>query len=516
MAACAPGVPGTSQIPRLLNRQYSAVVRDLLGLTTLASANNQPPGAGLYADFEGPTNVDAWRLYQEVGDKIATEVMAGPNKSKFITCNPATAGCLTDTIRTFGRKAFRRPLTDAEVARFEKLGQTTPKGTPDEIAQTTLYAFLVSPSFLQIPELATTTENGNIKLSSYEVAARLSFLLWDSIPDDVLRDAADKEQLDSKEKILAQAKRMIAIRDKAAPLIAAYHRKYLDMDNDDSHWWKVSHDSGKFPLYSTAAVSVFQDELDLFFEDVAFGGGSFEDLFLSNVGYVNKDTAAIYDLDPKDFGTELKRVTLDADRRPGFLTRAGFLSSYSHYDATSPILRGAFVTVYMIGVNPGTPDPAFFLMKPPQGDYKTERAYTEALTSQSACTGCHTPFVNPPGFVLEKYDSIGKWQTVDPRSGGDADAGKIDGTATVTFSAGNVKKINTPRELMEEITKTPMAKRMYAEKAVAFATRRVANANDACTVNVLNTKLAEDGFPLLDVFTEMTQADSFRFRVKGN
>jgi hypothetical protein len=516
MAACVPGVPETSQIPRLFKRQYNAVVRDLLGVTTLASANNQAPGTGLYADFEGPINVDAWRLYQEVGDKIATEVMAGPNRSKFITCNPSNAGCLTDTIRTFGRKAFRRPLTDAEVARFEKLGQTTPRGTADEIAQTTLFAFLVSPSFLQIPELATTTENGNIKLSSYEVAARLSFLLWDSIPDDVLNDAADKDQLDSKEKILAQAKRMIAIREKAAPLVAAYHRNYLDMDNDDSHWWKVSHDTSKFPLYSTAAVPALQDELDRFFEDVAFGGGSFKDLFLSNVGYVNKDTAAIYDLDPKDFGADLKRVTLDSDRRPGFLTRAGFLSSYSHYDATSPILRGAYVTIYMIGVNPGTPDPAFFLMKPPPGDYKTERAYTEALTSQAACTGCHTPFVNPPGFVLETYDSIGRWQTVDPRSGGDADAGKIDATATVTFSTGNVKKISNPRELMEEITKTPMAKRMYAEKAVAFATRRVANANDACTVNVLNTKLAEDAFALLDVFTEMTQADSFRLRVKGN
>ena len=516
MAACVPGVPESSQIPRLLKRQYNAVVRDLLGVTTLASANNQAPGAGLYADFDGPVNVDAWRLYQDVADKVATEVMAGANRSRFISCDPAKAGCLTETIRSFGRKAFRRPLTDDEVARFEKLGKTTPQGTPEEVAQTTLYAFLASPSFLQIPELSTTTEGNAIKLSSYEVAARLSFLLWDSIPDDALNAAADANELDSKEKILAQAKRMIAIRDKAAPLVAAYHRKYLDMDNDDSHWWKVSHDTGKFPLYSTAAVPALQDELDRFFEDVAFGGGSFKDLFLSNVGYVNKDTAPIYDLDPKDFGADLKRVTLDSDRRPGFLTRAGFLSSYSHYDATSPILRGAYVTIYMIGVNPGSPDPAFFLMKPPQGDYKTERAYTEALTSQAACTGCHTPFVNPPGFVLEKYDSIGKWQTVDPRSGSDADAGKIDGTATVSFSADNVKKINNPRELMEEITKTPMAKRMYAEKAVAFATRRVANANDACTVNVLNAKLAEDGFPLLDVFTEMTQADSFRLRVKGN
>src|SRR5690606_39368581 len=91
-------------IPRLEKRQYDAVVRDLLGITSLASTGRSPSD-GLYADFDGPVNVDAWRLYQEVAERIAAEVMAGPNRSRFISCDPAVAGCLTETIKTFGRKA---------------------------------------------------------------------------------------------------------------------------------------------------------------------------------------------------------------------------------------------------------------------------------------------------------------------------------------------------------------------------------------------------------------------------
>jgi hypothetical protein len=515
-STCVPGIPTTSQIPRLSQRRYDAVVRDLLGVTALASMGNKPPSTGLYADFDGPMNVDAWRLYYEVAGKIAAEVVQGPNRSKFIACDAAAMGCLTETIRTFGRKAFRRPLTDAEVARFATLSQTTPPGTPEEVAEATLHAFLVSPSFLQLTELTTETEGAGIKLSPHEVAARLSFLIWGSVPDDLLNAAADGAALATREQILEQAERMIAVREKTAPLVAAYHREYLDMSNEDSHWWKVSHDTTRFPQYSDAAVPALQAELDRFFEDLAFSGGSFRDLFLSNVAYVNANTAAIYGLDPAAYGADLTRVELDPGQRPGFLTRAGFLSSFSHFDATSPILRGAYITVNILGVNPGAPDPNFFLTPPPEGTFYTERAYVEALSNQPACRGCHAPYINPPGFALENYDAIGKWQTVDPRSGGDATLGAIDATTTVTFSETNVKTIMTPLELMQGISQTPLARRIYAEKAVSFATARAPNPQDACTVDLIDMRLSTDGYNILNLLADLTQSDSFRLRVREN
>jgi hypothetical protein len=140
----------------------------------------------------------------------------------------------------------------------------------------------------------------------------------------------------------------------------------------------------------------------------------------------------------------------------------------------------------------------------------TQRAFFEALTSQASCTGCHTPFINPPGFVLENYDAIGKWQTVDPRGGA------IDATATVSFSSTNQKTITSPKQMMEEIGKGEMSRRIYAEKWVSFAYGRAPNDNDNCLVNELNTKLSGEGYTVLQLLGDLTQADSFRLRVKGS
>jgi hypothetical protein len=455
----------------------------------------------------------AWNAYLSAGEKIAAEVMAGANKSKFIACDPSTAGCLTDTIKAFGRKAFRRPLTPAEVASFEQLSMTDPPGTPDEVAETTLFAFLVSPSFLMRTELGTDAPApeeqapaGAIKLTSHEVAARLSFALWGSVPDDELNAAADANALGTKEQILAQARRMIESREKTGPTVAAFHRHYLDMNNASGHWFKVQHDPDLYPNYSADAVPAMQAELDAFFEEVAFGGGKFEDLFLSNVGFVNDLTAPIYGLNAADYGPELTRVDLGPER-PGFLTRLGFLSSFARYESTSPILRGAFITVRLIGVDPGPPAPNALQVAAPPGDYKTEREYITALTGQTGCDVCHNQFINPPGFTLENFDAIGAWQTTDQRGG------PIDSVATVTFGKDNMKEITSPAALMEEIGKGPAARRIYAEKWVSFATGRLPNGNDACTVNDLNTKLAGD-YTVLQLLADLTQADSFRLRTR--
>lgn len=144
---CAPGIPATTQLRRMLNRQYDATVRDLLGVTSVGTGTTAGlPSTLLYADFAGPMVPDAWRIYQDVGAQIAKAVMASATlKANFISCDPAASGCLAQTIQTFGRKAFRRPLTTDEVTRFQALGQGTPAGTPAEVAEATLLAFLVSP-----------------------------------------------------------------------------------------------------------------------------------------------------------------------------------------------------------------------------------------------------------------------------------------------------------------------------------------------------------------------------------
>jgi hypothetical protein len=284
----------------------------------------------------------------------------------------------------------------------------------------------------------------------------------------------------------------------------------VQMDNSGAHWWKIDHDATAYPLYASSDKPTYQAELDSFFEDVAFGGGSFKDLFLSNVAFVNKNTAPIYGLDPSAYGTDLTRVQLDSAQRPGFMTRVGFLSSYAHYSDTAPILRGAFIMVYMLGVNPGPPIAGATMTQAPPGNYMTNRQKTDALVHTAAtCQGCHVSILNPPGYALENYNAIGKWQTVDPLGG------PIDPTATVMFSATDSHQVTSPLMLMQGIAQTSQTQATYAQYWVSYAYGRDPNANDQCVADQLNMNLSKSGYTLLNLLADLTQADSFRVRVRA-
>jgi hypothetical protein len=281
------------------------------------------------------------------------------------------------------------------------------------------------------------------------------------------------------------------------------------MDDSGSHWWTTDHDVVKYPLYASAARTSYAAELDRFFEEVAYTNGSYKDLLLSNVGFVNRDNAAIYGL--TNSGTAMTKVDLDPTLRPGFLTRVGFLSSFSQYDVTSPIRRGAFITKYLIGVDPGPPVPGEGMINPPPGQYGTNRQVYEALAATSStCMGCHTNIINPPGYVLENYDAIGQWQTMDHNL-----FGPIDATATVNFGDGVRKEIHNALELMQELARTKKGQFMYAQSMVAYGYGREWNSADQCVVDAIGGKLAQDGYTILDALAELTQSDSFRLRVRS-
>jgi hypothetical protein len=514
---CSPGIPATTQLRRMLNNQYDATVRDLLGVTSVTTPEGTGvPSAVLYADFDGPMVPDAWRIYQDVGAAIASQVMSSSTlKPNFITCDPSASGCLMQTIQTFGRKAFRRPLTSDEVSRFMALGQGTPTGTPAEVAEATLFAFLVDPNFLYLVETNTTpapsgAPAGALQLSSYEVATRLSYMIWGTTPDSTLSAAADANKLQTKADILAQAQRMVGVTAKTAPQLSAFHDHWVQMDNSGQHWWHIDHDTTLYPLYALSDRPAYQQEMDDFFADVA-SSGTYKDLFLSNVGYVNKDTAPIYGLDPSSYGTSLTKVQLDPDQRPGFMTRLGFLSSYSHYNETSPILRGAFIAVYMLGVNVPPPPPGAAMTPVPPGNYSTNREKVTALVmSGSDCLSCHGAIINPPGFVLENFNSIGQWQTQDQLGGA------IDATATVNFGDGTSQNVTSVKQLMEGIAASPNGQKTYAQYWTAFAYGRDPNPQDQCEADKIAASLASDSYPLINILTDLTQSDSFSLRVRAN
>lgn len=503
---CVPGVPGTTQIPRLTNAQYNRTIADLVGAT--------PPGL-LAIEQAGPITKAIWDGYRLSADNIAASVMADPElKSNFLRCTPEGDGvaCLSETIREFGRRAYRRPLTDEEAARFDDMvarrAELTATGSVDEIAQVILATFLKSPSFLQRSELAETADaSGNFKLSGHEVASRLSYMLWGTMPDDELSLAADNEELQTKEQVLAQARRMVSD-PKARDVAAEFHRHYLEL-TAGSRWDSVMRDQAQFPTFSPAVVPDMINDVEMLFDAVYSSGGTFQDLLTTNIAFVTANTAPLYGLDPSQFTETPQPVELDATLRPGFLTRVGFLAAYSAQTRTSPILRGAFITKEVLGIDPGSPDPnALDAPLPNDPGLDTNRKRVEAQTSAPACAGCHAPFINPPGFVLEVFDAIGAQQTNDPTTGA-----PIDGEAEVIFSTQEGPKlVTTPAELAANIAASPFAQARYASRWVSYAYNRVLTEPDVCTVEAVSTKLTAGNYSIQDLLTDLTQTDSFTVR----
>jgi hypothetical protein len=510
--ACVNGIAPTTQIPRMTDAQYDNVINDLVGVTALTSNSNLPPSSMLSPDSAGSLDAIGWNGYLTAAQAIAAQVMGNTtSKAKFMSCDPTTntTSCLTTTVQTFGRKVFRRPLTTTEVTSFMRLNSLTPAGTPAQVAQAILAAFLASPSFIMLPEVNQTASGSGFQLNNYELATRLSFLFLNSTPDDTLATAANATTLMTKAQILAQAKRLLQS-PKAASMSTAFVQYYLAIQNG-SHWLNnTSHDATKYPAFTASSYAPAMAEINSFFQNVTLNGGTFKDLFLSNVGYVTKDTAALYGLTGTTYTSTPTQVTLDATKRPGFLTRVGFLSTFAHSDVTSPILRGAFITGRVFGINPGQPDAKFLLAMPPVGNYTTERDAIAAMVANQPCLGCHGTYINPPGFVLEHYNAVGTWQDTDPLGG------TINGTADVYFSSTDTKTISSPSDLMTEISTLPNAQYTFAQEWVAFATNRNANGNDACTVNTLSTNLAQSSYTVASMMADYTQADSFSLRTVGN
>jgi len=512
---CSPGVAPTSQIPRLTNQEYDRTIRDLLGLTTLNASSDSAPSNLLATDQSGGLTDVGWAAYKTVAEQIAAQVMADPAmKAKFISCDAAAPNCLHDTAVSFGRKAFRRPLSAEEVAAFDTViasgPDITPTGAPAEVAEALLYMFLISPGFLQREELQEVDDGaGHYSLSSHEVASRLSYTLWGSMPDEPLSQAADGGQLSTSAQILAQAERMVAD-PRARDMVQTFHRYYLLMGLN-TRWDNTNKDATKFPAFSRNVVPQLQEETEMFFDAIVFAKkGTFEDLLTSTTGYVSATTAPFYGLDPTKFGAGLTETQLDANR-PGFLTRLGFLNAYSSYSHTSPILRGAYITKEVLGIAVGAPPPgAEQTPLPASSDaLDTNRKQYDALTSGKDCKGCHQPFINPPGFALEAFNTVGGWQTTEADTGA-----PIDSTSDVQLddTGTNVVHVTGPAELMAAIAKAPGAKARYASKWVSYAYGRDTDPNDACTVQQLAAKMTAGGYSVQNLLTDLTQTLSFRVR----
>jgi hypothetical protein len=506
--ACQPGVPATTQLPRLSQIQYDNTIRDLVGLET-------NPSAMLAPDSVGSVDQRAWDGYKAAADSVATQIMGNAAaRAKAIPCTPSGDGaaCARQMIEQFGKRVFRRPLTPAEITRFETLYATratvTAGGTFDQAAELIIRSFLLSPSFLLRAETSATPEGSLFALSQYEVASRLSYMLWGSTPDDALLAAADGGELSTPEQILAQAQRLLADA-RARTRVRAFHDHYAKMDDAASRWAIIQRDPTVYPAFADAAYAAsftptVAEETRRIFDQIAFTG-KFRDFFTTTVAFVNAELAPIYGLNASQYGPDLVQANVDASQRPGVFTRAGFLSAFSLANRPSPIHRGAYIQKEVLCTVLGLPDPEALATPLPMAG-ATNRERVQAQTAADDCAGCHHGLINPTGFAFESFDAVGAWQTMEGTA-------TIDTTSTVTIGTAEVD-VTGAADLMTKLADSPEAKRCYAQKWVEFAYERTANAADACTVDQLAQKLTSDGYTILNLIADLTQSQAFRYRAQ--
>src|SRR5690606_9959263 len=254
-------------------------------------------------DQAGVITQPTWEAYVNTAQRAAVTVMGDATaKATLMACDAGASEdeCLTSILTTIGRKLFRRPLTSEEVEGFTtkiiaQRDLVTATGSLDETAELILSTLLQSPSFLQRAEIAgTANADGTFTLSQHEVAARLSFMLWGSIPDDVLDAAADAGQLATKEQVLAQAQRMLQ-HENARRVVSTFHQGYMKLTSS-GRWTSTSKDTTLYPNFQPDAVgNMIYEELSLF-DAVFTSGGTFQDLLLTNKAWVTSYTAPLYGL----------------------------------------------------------------------------------------------------------------------------------------------------------------------------------------------------------------------------
>ena len=343
-SGCQPGIPQTSRIPRLTHGQYDNSIRELFGDGTLT------PSSGLAPESAGSLSARGWDGYQTVASQLAATALGDPAiRGRVLGCEPTGDGraCAESFLESFGRRAFRRPLEQPELDRYlgayDARDSITANGTFDEAVEVLLTAMLQSPSFLLRPERSTDRRNGAIPLDDWEVASRLSFMLWNSAPDDELLDAAAAGQLSAPAGIRAQAERMLAD-PRARAMVRDFHALYLGISGTEAPLWReIVRDTDAYPYFTEAMVPALTEETLAFVDHVVFDlEGGFDELMMEPTGFVNRDLAPAYGLDPASYGDALEPVALDPTQRAGVFTRLGFLASHAVVDRTSPILRGAF------------------------------------------------------------------------------------------------------------------------------------------------------------------------------
>ena len=353
-----------------------------------------------------------------------------PSRQQIFRCRPTSSDdelpCATEIISTLGRRAYRRPVTESDVQPllvFFESGRR--EGGFDAGIQRALEAVITDPEFLFRVERAPVdlAPGAAYRVSDLDLASRLSFFLWSSLPDDELLSLAAQGQLGDPQVLTQQVRRMLDDRRSSA-VVHNFFGQWLSLRALQS----AAPTPGIFPEFNEDLRQAFRQETTLFLESQLRDDRAVWDLISADYTFVNQRLARHYGM-PHVYGSHFRRVTFGDQRRAGLLGHGSLLTVTSYGHRTSPVLRGQWVLNTLLGAPPPPPPPNVPELEENDVEHEPRslRERLEAHRRNAACAGCHAR-MDPLGFALENFDAIGRWRTTDAGRPIDASGMLPDGT----------------------------------------------------------------------------------------
>jgi len=502
-----------TRLARLSHTQYLRTVRDLVGVDDLDAAFAPDALNGFAFDTSQNLRVDA-RLgpqYRAMAERLADRVVTDETLlGRVVGCDPAAPACADQFIASFGERAFRRPLAPEEAATFRQLFDAGAELVQSGDAfrdgvRLALEGFLQSPQFLYRTEAGLAPgADGRIALDDWEVASRLSYFLYDSMPDAELFEAARSGQLQTPEQIEAAARRMLT-QPRVLDKLVSFHEQAWQF----GRFSRISPDTATYPNVPSGFVNRVRESAAAFVQDVIASGGGLEELLTAPYAFVDDGLAPLYgvsvpgasvpgDGNTASTGAGMSRVDFPGGERQGLLMQVGFLAANAYSIRTDPIHRGLFVQRNVLcRTIPDPPPGASTTPLPPTDEpIETTREEISLLTGQSYCPACHSQ-INPPGFAFEGFDAIGQARETE-------NGVPVDTSAEMVLD-GQLVSFEGPAQLTELLARSQEAHRCYAARWIEFTYGRPLALDDVPTWDAM----AGESLPIADIVVALVKSPAF-------
>ncbi|MDX2018776.1 MAG: DUF1592 domain-containing protein [Deltaproteobacteria bacterium] len=494
---------GPKPLRRLTRDEYNNTVRDLLGDSTAPAAAFADDVRG-EGGFYSPNRVSGVETsaYRDAAETLASAAVQ--RTPALANCSGAEPICADAFIESFGRKAFRRPLSAVEnqslKALYTKVRAEPLKAPHKEAIQILIAAMLQAPQFLyhwEATSSARERDGSLVKLDGFEIASRLSYFLWSSMPDDELLSAAAAGELDSQSKVAEHAERLLADK-RASSTVSSFFAQLLDLERVPG----LVKDQSAYPAFNKDLAKAMVAEADAFVKYAVLDDGKYETLLTSPVSFINADLAMLYGKAGVS-GAELRKTELNRDQRFGLLTQGAFLAGQANTYETSPVLRGKLVLTRLLceTVPPPPPDVDTSLGTPQPGQQTRERY--ESHSTNASCAGCHKT-LDPFGFAFESYDGIGRYRTMD--------AGRpVRTDGKVSLPSGDISFSNA-KELVSLIAKSPEGLGCMATQWLRFGLGRADDAADEGSRERALAAFKQAGGNFRELLLSIVKSKTFRYR----